>query len=69
MDDFDARYEAKTRWQALDYRISYFFPRLGGKGVFSDERTEEEAEAASRRVEKQQSFMANFLQKARAGDV
>lgn len=68
MDDFDARYEAKTRWQALGYRISHFFPKLGGTGIFSDDRTEEEVEAASRRVEKQQSFMANFLQKARAGN-
>ncbi|OIW31018.1 hypothetical protein CONLIGDRAFT_679764 [Coniochaeta ligniaria NRRL 30616] len=68
MDDFDARYEAKSRWQALDYCISHFFPRPGGTGVFSEERTAEEAEEASRRVEKQQSFMSNFLQKARAGN-
>jgi hypothetical protein len=66
VDDFDARYEAKSRLQALIYRLSYFFPKRKTKGLFNDEFTAEEAEAAQRRVVKQQNFMANFLHK-RAG--
>jgi hypothetical protein len=69
MDDLDARYEAKTRWKAVDHWISHFFPKKGAAGVFSDEMTVEEAEAQSRRVEKSASFLRNYLQKAPAGSV
>ena len=68
MEDFDVRYEAKTCWQALDYRISHLFPRRGGKGIFHDEATEQELEGERRQTEKQKSFMEGYLQKVRAGN-
>lgn len=68
MEDLDARYEAKTRWKAVDHWIAHFFPKKGGRGVFSDEITAEEAEAQSRRVERQARMMTKFFRKEPAGN-